>query len=426
MVLIQLGVLCLILNVVVASNYVLSTLHKTNAKLKSKVEQYQHQNIDVSRRSLVIFHIGDLGLASNSLDIATNNLKIFLGAVEKHSKSAFHKAFYLFNVVDEFNPLLDMIPSTRSNMAMLRWSSASSDLEIHLRTLHVLGRNVTDNFGIVVFGNQGLRGPLVKRDNGEWLGEFHRMLGEHNVALTGPTISCEMAPHVQTHMFAIRSAIVPLIIADMQSKLTEVYKTWKELITSLEVGLTGVVLNAGYNVSSFLYQSRGQPYFKKCLKYTGPPNRFDENPTGWCGINAEDLMFVKWGGEPMRTPGMVCNESLFHMENLLERFARSEPQLKLIVPEVLIGGSLYPLYREYVQEAWIDRHLPAPTDATTALELTKPPQRSSHAAQQTALPKVCFVVRVLQPSPYEDMLHENANSDLLNKGLELLIASKYS
>jgi hypothetical protein len=291
MVLIQLGVWCLILNVVVASNYVLSTLHKTNAKLKSKVEQYQHQNIDVSRRSLVIFHIGDLGLASNSL----NNLRIFLGAVEKHSKASFHKAFYLFNVVDEFNPLLDMIPSTRSNMAMLRWSSASSDLEIHLRTLHVLGRNVTDNFGIVVFGNQGLRGPLVKRENGEWLGEFHRMLGEHNVALTGPTISCEMAPHVQTHMFAIRSAIVPLIIADMQSKLTEVYKTWKELITSLEVGLTGVVVNAGYNVSSFLYQSRGQPYFTECLKYTGPPNRFDENPTGWCGINAEDLMFVRRG-----------------------------------------------------------------------------------------------------------------------------------
>lgn len=205
--------LCILASLVSCSNYVHSTLLKTTAKLEHCIKDYGLRQVDVSRRTLVIFHIGDLGLASNSLDIAINNLKIFLGSMEKHSKSSFYKAFYLFNVVDEFNPLLGLIPTTRSNVAMLRWTKATSDLEIHLRTVQVLGTNVTDQFSTIVFGNQGMRGPLARRENGEWIGEFQKVLNAHNVAMMGPTMSCEVLPHIQTHMFAIRTSIVPVILA---------------------------------------------------------------------------------------------------------------------------------------------------------------------------------------------------------------------
>jgi hypothetical protein len=288
---------------------------------------------------------------------------------------------------------------------MLKWTSANSDLDTHLRTLQVLGSNVTDKFSTVIFTNQGVRGPLIKRENGEWLGEFQKLMSAHNVALVGPTLSCEVSPHVQTHMFAIRTSIIPLIMEDMKVKMTATYKSWQDLIASLEVGLTGVVMTAGYNVSSFLHRSRGQPYFSKCLTYTGPPNRFDQNPTGWCGVAAEDLIFVKWGGEPMRTPGMVCNSSLLHMEDILETMAANEPHLQLIIPEVMMGGPMYPLFKEYANEAWIDRHPPLVGTAPSAN-------------------KVCFLVRVLRPTP-QLAEYDNPNTWLINKELKLLITSKY-
>lgn len=376
------------------------------SKIASRQEQWQQRGIALERKALVIYHIGDIGLASNSLDIATNNLKIFLGAADKHYKTAPTKAFYLFNVVDDYNPLLSLIPVKRANVALLKWSNANSDLETHLRTIQMLGHNRTGQFGTVVFSNQGVRGPLVKRANGEWIDEFNRLLASNNVGLIGPTMSCEVSPHVQTHMFALRSSVIPFILSDMTAKLEAKYKSWQALISSLEVGLTGVVMNAGYNVSSFLYASRGQPYFRQCLKYTGPPNRFDQNPTGWCGVTAEDLLFVKWGGEPMRTPGMVCNESLSHMENLLETLTQTEPRLQLTVPEVMMGGNMYPLFKEYAQEAWIDRH------------------RATPPLSGEQLSKVCFLVRVIKRQ-HTKLQYDNPNTPLINKDIELLITSKF-
>eukprot|EP01034_Spumella_vulgaris_P018194 gene18194-23234_t len=79
------------------------------------------------------------------------------------------------------------------------------------------------------------------------------------------------------------------------------FKKWQDLIASLEVGLTELVTSAGYNVSSFLHQAHGQPYFQKCLKYTGTPHILDVNPTGRCDLAPEKLVFIKWGGELLRT-----------------------------------------------------------------------------------------------------------------------------
>jgi hypothetical protein len=396
-------------------------------KISARVSQMNQRRVDLYRRALVVYHIGDLGLASNSVDIAINNMKIFLSSIVNHTKSAKYRAFYVFNIIDLDNPLVELIPS-RSNVALVQWKTSRSDLDTHLRAMHLLGANLTSQFGTVIFSNQGVRGPLIHRDNGEWIGDFARALENNNVGMVGPTISCELSPHVQTHMFALRASLIPVVLQDMRQKMQTKFNSWQDLISSLEVGLTGVVIKAGYNVSSFMHQSRGQSYFQRCLNYSGPANRFAGNPTSWCGVSAQDLGFVKWGGELLRTAGMACNTSVLQMEDTMERLQAAEPRLQLILPEALRGGRLFSLFREYAQEAWIDRHpvlLPASAEIGTNTIATTPDVPQFGVESDLKQAKVCFLVRVIRPL-HSQRQYENPLTHLINKEIELIITSKFS
>eukprot|EP01032_Pedospumella_encystans_P022793 gene22793-25820_t len=197
----------------------------------------------------------------------------------------------------------------------------------------------------------------------------------------------------------------------MKEKLEAKYKSWKDLIASLEVGLTGLIMSAGYNVSSFMYRSKGLMYFSQCLKYNGPQNLVDKNPTSWCGLSPETLVFVKWGGEAMRNPGYMCNSMVNQMDDALEQIALAEPHLQLTVPEVRRGGRMSKAFKMYAQEAWIDRHPVLPSPTFTA-------QKESPVQTQ----KVCFLVRVIAPR-LSRLAYENPMTDLINQELKLLITT---
>lgn len=181
----------------------------------------------------------------------------------------------------------------------------------------------------------------------------------------------------------------------------------------------------------------------KCLSNVGPPTRFDMNPTSWCDVRMDETIFMKWGGEAMRTQGFMCNASLQRMEDWMRSRSAEEPALQLVVPEVLMGGALYDLYKvklhlhssppspllqmlpqwlckhrfmrliesfqlllqEYNAEVWLDNS-------------AKPPS----ATQLSDGQKVCFAVRV--HDIHDEPAQENSHSPLMNKDLELLIASK--
>ncbi|KAJ1415502.1 hypothetical protein B484DRAFT_454512, partial [Ochromonadaceae sp. CCMP2298] len=389
----------------------------TNAMngIHRSLDVMDEQRVKNEDRFLVVYHIGDppgsRSNRSNSIDISLNNMNLFVAAILSHHNDpqSPYKAYYLFNIVgDADNPIIPLIPTHLPTVSYVLWSEASSDLDCHMRLTRKLGDRMITRFGAVLYMNQGVRGPLVDRVGGQWLGRFKGLLGSHNVAMAGPSMSCEVSPHVQTHMFALRSQMVPKITAHIRESMTGAnLKDWTKLIHALEVGMTGVVQAAGFNVSSFLYANRDQPYFKHCLTYQGPKNQFDLNPASWCGVSIQELVFVKWGGEPMRTPGMICNSTVVDMENALENISQSEV-VDLVLPEALMGGSLFPLYKEYAREAWLDRKpLPAPP---------APPA-------STPSPNVCFLVRTLAQLP--TWSHNNPNSalPLLNSGLNLLITT---
>jgi hypothetical protein len=386
-----------------------SSLDNCLGLLRALLTDYQTQQVPLEQRSLVLFHIGDIGIAQNSIDIAGNNIKIFVSSVLHHSATAQQKAFYVFNVVKGMrNPLAIHLPSfeNRPNMVMLEWKQASSDLGTHLQTVGLIGRDMVSQFYSVVFLNQGVRGPLTSRTEGQWLIELNKLMYSNNVALAGPTISCEVSPHVQTHAFSLRSDILPHVLSEMKQNMSTKFVSWQEMIASLEVGLTGVVMRAGYNVSALLYDRRGYSYFQegKCLLKNGPKSRFALNPASWCDVTPEEVIFIKYGGEPMRTPGFMCNSTIAAMDDYLYALANKEPELKLIYPETLMGGHYYELYSEYNAEIVRDRSpLPAP--------------------KQSNQPKVCFLVRVT--SLNEVPPQENAYSKLINKDVELLVTCKH-
>ena len=391
------------------------------SKIGSRVSLYEHRRIEMNRRTLIIYHIGNLDSTANSLDVATNNIKVFVGALERHTRSSPTKAFYIFNVVGQYNSLAQLVPVSQVNVATLQWNSSRSDLDTHLHTLKLLEQNIINAFGTVIFANQGVRGPLVYRWEGQWIERFTRVMSKNNIGMLGPTISCEISPHVQTHMFALRASLIPIVLEEMRKKMENEFSSWQDLIASLEVGLTGVVTNAGYNVSSFMHQWHDQPYFMSCLNDTAPPHRFNKNPACWCNTPTRLLLFVKWGGELMRTAGMLCNSTIVQMENHLDKLNRSEPALQLTVPEVYYSGPMRALFRDYTKEAWIDRHpvlLPmAPDDDEGGQSAPFP------GAAATAAPKVCFLVRVTQPL-HAHRRYENSYSSLINKELELLVTGK--
>jgi len=369
----------------------------------------------VGLRSLIIYHLGPLREKANSLDVMTNNVKLFASSVETSGPGVVPVDFYIFNVVGESHPLKSLVPAHLPNVELIQWNSSDSDLATHLQTLEILTTQFTSKFEAVLFVNHGVRGPMVRRKNGEWIEKFIQPMRSNNIAMVGPTLSCEVSPHVQTHMFALRTSLIPFVQTKMKEKLKTKYKLWKDLVASLEVGLTGLVMSAGYNVSSFLHRSKGQANFTKCLKYDGPQNLVDKNPTSWCGLSPQTLVFVKWGGEAMRNSGFMCNSMANQMDDALEQTAQAEPHLQLTVPEVRRSGRMSKVFKMYAQEAWIDRHPVLPESTFTG-------KKESATSVPTVVPKVCFLVRVISPR-LSHLIYENPTTDLINQELKLLITS---
>jgi hypothetical protein len=142
---------------------------------------------------------------------------------------------------------------------------------------------------------------------------------------------------------------------------------------------------------------------------------------------------MKWGGDPLRTNGNMCDKALTYMSTALETLSIAEPSLDLIVPETLIGGRLYDLYREYTLEQWVDRK-----DSVLTLKRDKPMSSvyidnnggggSSAMTTQVAAANrtnnnknnhVCFLVRTY------DNREALKKSTYIDYGLPTLIHCKY-
>eukprot|EP01034_Spumella_vulgaris_P023118 gene23118-29311_t len=254
-----------------------------------------------------------------------------------------------------------------------------------------MDRSLLLGFTAVVFLNQGVRGPLTHRNDGLWLGEYRKLLDSNNVGLVGSIISCEFTPHVQTHIFAMKTSSLHSVLcggAESNGKGSSKFsgseaKTWQEVVKLTEVALSSSIIKGGQNISALLHEKRtGSPYFSgECL--VAPEDR--ENPTFWCDVTPQETIFTKWGGEPLRTPGLLCRAMVERMRLALDSLASAEPKLGLSTSETLYGGNLYDLYRQYGHEERMFRN------ARTGGREIAPSRVDSDGAAVDS--KVCFLVR---------------------------------
>lgn len=190
-----------------------------------------------------------------------------------------------------------------------------------------------------IFLNCESRGPFFASSNRnattEWVNAFtNKLVG--SVKAVGPTISCEMAPHVQSYALALHRDVVAMA-ADVWTQLdrlspfqvTIMPVNYKEQI---DVQLSAAILKSGYNIASmgdvelrgadFSMNSNGDDGQRKCQarrESMNPPSLqmllnpagcfyggyvsdssyipVPEGSVGCRGLEPCDTVFVKYGGD---------------------------------------------------------------------------------------------------------------------------------
>lgn len=324
----------------------------------------------LAERVLVIHHIG-WPSAENSLEVTLNNMKYFHQAVASDSLQAHPKAFYWINIIGgSANPLFNMVGKNFSNVAQLHWVAAPSDMYLHFRTMMLLETKVKQ-FQLVMCLNNEVRGPFALREHGKWLDRYLALLNPPTtppqqpqqqsstalaqtatpptrnvtIGLVGSTLSCELSPHIQTHIFGLNTALLDGVLDHFRSY--HPVESWMALIRHYEVGLSTLVRKLGGQLSSLLYGGM----FTKCIK---PKNRLytEKNPSRWCDVNLDDLLFVKYGGKIFRIHGYICKELQQKINNRLFQ----EQDQGFVYPEAINGGRLLPIYRDFALEQARDRN----------------------------------------------------------------------
>lgn len=366
------------------------------AKLRSCVKSWDARDVKATHRNLIIYNVEDLDASENSIDVATNNLRLFASAISLHRSTATNQAFYLLNFVGKASPLWNELP-VRPNCAAVHWPVSSSDLYTHIRTLQILQPEVVGNFSAVFFTGTGVRGPVVFSRDGEWLGEYRKLLDQQDVGMVGATLSCKGVPHVQTHFFGLRSALIPIVVSEVTRYRT--VQPWKPMLEYFNTELSSAVLRAGYQLSSKLTEKRlGQPVFDRNCTVAGDfsvPSAFTWEYRSWCELEMQDVIFVRWGGEPLGSVAAdryLCDKAIdmndmaaSKMEDTLVDIANSVPGLAFILPEGIHGGLLYDLFKQYRLEMWKDRKIQG-----HEMGLVSSAQSRQHQQEDS---KVCFLIR---------------------------------
>jgi hypothetical protein len=333
----------------------LQTAHK---KLISFVKSLESRNVGMEDRTLIVYNV-DIGDEFSSYEVTINNVRVFLSAVSLDS-SPNSNNFYWFNVLGDHNKFfgdLNNFQQQYANVAVVERTIAPHDVFVFVRTLGLVKHILENKFGSVMLVSNGARGPFNNRKDGGWLQPFHKLLFQNNVGMVGATLSCEIAPHIQTHAFIIRTQLVNTILSEYNNFKKAENDNWKA--ERYELGFSKIVQAAGYNVSSLLYANRMQKaYFdNNCLpglkQFLDIPEIL--NPLRWCDIKADEIAFFRWGGEILRIPeGLVCDKTIQHMQEQLLLLHQESPDANLLVPEVMKGGKLFDLYKSYNDEMWRD------------------------------------------------------------------------
>lgn len=283
----------------------LGSLASCAATLRSATEGWNRRDVPAHDRALIVFHVGLL-TEFDSFEMNAKNMRVFLSSLSANKLS--DSTFIILNVVggDE-NPLrrvIDDFVVSPDLSCSLVWNETESDLLAHSLTLNYFSAEARSFHGII-FLNNGVRGPMVRRR--EWVQDFLSHL--RVVSLSGPVLSCEIDPHVPTHMFAISSDIIDFFLAlqlDGHAGLS-----WSEIVKKYEVGFSQALLSAGEKIGSLLHMNR---WHEISFNGTCRPEIGTRNVAFLCEPYYIDSLFLKFGGAFFRH-GLFCDAVLSDVES---------------------------------------------------------------------------------------------------------------
>ncbi len=356
-----------------------------------EVVKLEKRGVAEQQRSLAIYFL-DQSNADNSPDVVENNVKLFASAVSLHDETATHQAFYIFCVVGGADNILSrFLPYKALNAAFITAPKSHNDLLAHVHTVTLLGDNIVNKFGSVLFLNQDARGPFEDRRNGKWWQRFVSVFQQNpSVGIVGPMISCEIGPHVQTHVFAMRSDVALKVFHEFNPKRAAGKKNKNR---HLETSISEEAISMGHAITSLYYQRRFNRtiFTGDCAVNVGNSAFHRSNPTSWCGVSPQDALFLRFGGAPLRIKGYYCQDTLQTIAHVTEQIALAEPSAQLVTPETIYGGHFYPLYKEYNTELWRDRS----AQLVVAPAQSVVPERKIKVDSKSGVEdsKVCLLVR---------------------------------
>jgi hypothetical protein len=381
-------------------------------KLSQFIRLMDERKVPKDKRTFIIFHVG-LVDSKNSYEVIINNLKIFNYSVVHDNEDS--RNFYWFNVIggneNNMKPYLPDDKNLQWNVAKLEWLVSPSDILMHLRTLNVVKNSLELNFGSVFFMNNGVRGPMLYKERGEWVEKFRSLLNdEHKVGMAGPSISCEVSPHIQTHAYIMRTNLIPALLTEYTQFHS--FSNWPQLIRHYEVGMSQFVMKNGWNISALIYKQRlNKDYFDGyCIPVVNShKNGILNNPSRWCDLKPEELIIYKFGGEMLRVSGFVCDRVREYMRKEIFRLNEAElSYANLIIPETLKGGILFDLFKQYDLEMFRDYE-------AHAIQKIKPYENKLNPEAN----KVCFLVRTAQmhdekqTSPYGESIASGSIEEII-------------
>ena len=263
-----------------------------------KFNATDHGNIYSEKTKILVSYVS----FEDSEGICQSNLNFFLSRGFDPSVLI----FYSFTVVgnSDYPRNLRRLASVHRNIELRNSPQRRIDLFDHAEVIKkgLSGENILYYFCL----NCGVRGPFISPrlpvngptaylfqnlSNAKWLYPFIAKLNKTTkVHAVGPTISCEISPHIQSYSIAFDD--VGAKIASSQWAFNESYNSFSksDLVKTLEVGLSALIIQLGYGIESLM-----------------PPatNKNECNPTvcrtkNCPGLDPCTVILVKNGGEVYR------------------------------------------------------------------------------------------------------------------------------
>jgi hypothetical protein len=158
-----------------------------------------------------------------------------------------------------------------------------------------LSRGIIDKtkYKYFIFLNSSVRGPFIVSyyDNPIWYTIFTRRLNDH-IKLVGCTINCEIAPHVQSYLWALDFEGLTLLLKN--GTIFACYGKKDDTINNAEVGASQIILNSNFGIDSLMKKHQGVDFRlkinHKCNDMTIPT--FNKRVDG-ISLDPFEVVFVK-------------------------------------------------------------------------------------------------------------------------------------